>query len=65
MFWRFIDVLHALDFECFPKLLLIQLSLGHLLLVAPEVLDSEPDSAQFNGVELLDLVVILALLVFQ
>ena len=59
------NVLDSLDFHGLLEFLVVELFLGHLLLVTSEVLDSEPDSSKFNSVKFLDLVVIFATLVLQ
>lgn len=59
------DVARTLDLHGLLELLLIELILGHLLLVAPEVLNSESDSTQLDGVELLDFVIVLAVFVLK
>lgn len=60
-----IDVLGSSDLHSLSEFLLIKLALRHLETVASEVLDSESDSSQFDGVKLLDLVVVLAVLVLE
>ena len=60
-----INVSSSFYFHGFSKFLLVELILGHLDGVALEVLHSEPDSAQLNGIELLYFVVIFTTLVFQ
>ena len=60
-----INILGALHLHCFSQLLVIKLLFGHVDVVAPEILDTESDSSELDGVELLDLVVILAVFVLQ
>ena len=59
------NVFDSLDLHGLLKFLLIELPLGHLLLVTSEVLHSEPHSTKFNSVKFLDLVVIFAGLILQ
>lgn len=54
-----------LDGLGFLKLLLIELLRAHLQMIATEILHSETDTAELDGIEFLDLVVILAGLIFQ
>jgi len=60
-----LNILDAFDLESFSKLLIVQFGFRHLKFLTAEVLDSEPNSSQFNGIKLLDLVVILSTLIFQ
>ena len=62
---RIINILGALDLHGLPQFLLIQFFLGHLDVVAPEVLDSESNTTKLDGVEFLDLIVIFAVLVLE
>ena len=59
------DVGGTLDLHSFAQFLLVKFFFGHLLLVAPEVLDSESDSAQLDCIELLNLIVVLSSFVFE
>lgn len=49
----------------FFQLLIVKFSLGHLYFLAFEVFYSESDSAEFNGIELLNLVIVLSGLIFE
>ena len=64
--WGFVlDVLGPFDLHGLLQLLIVELVLGHLLLVASVVLNSEPDPSQLNGVELLNFVVVFAVFVLE
>ena len=62
---RFINVLRSLYFHGLSELLLVKFFFRHLLLVAPEVLDSESHSSEFDGIKLLNFVVILSVFVLK
>ena len=59
------EFLWSLDRLGFFELLLAEFLRTHVQTVTPEVLNSEPDSSELDGIELLNLVVILAILIFQ
>ena len=59
------DVFGSFDLHGLSQFLVVQLLLRHLHVVAPEIFDSESDSSELDGVELLDLVVVLAGLVLE
>lgn len=59
------DVFGSFDLHGLSKFLMVQLLLRHLHVVALEIFDSESDSSELDGVELLDLVVILARLILE
>ena len=59
------EFLWSLDRLGFFELLLVEFLRTHVQTVTPEVLNSEPDSSELDGIELLNLVVILAILIFQ
>ena len=59
------DVFGSFDLHGLSQFLVVQLFLRHLHVVAPEIFDSESDSSELDGVELLDLVVILPRLVLE
>ena len=59
------DVFGSFDLHGLSEFLVVQLFLRHLHVVAPEILDSESDSPELDGIKLLDLVVILASLVLE
>ena len=61
----FINVLCTFDLHSLFQLLVVKLLLGHLLLVATEVLNSESDSSEFDCVELLNFVVVFAVFIFK
>lgn len=59
------EFLWSLDRLGFFELLLVEFLRTHVQTVTPEVLNSEPDSSELDGIELLNFVVILAILIFQ
>ena len=59
------NVFGALHFHGLSQFLLIQLMLWKVNLVASEVFNSEPYSTQFNGIKLLDFVIIFSLLILE
>lgn len=65
LIFALINVLDTFDFHSLSKLLIIQFILGHFYLIASKILNSKSDSAELDGVELLDFIVIFASFVFQ
>jgi hypothetical protein len=64
--WGFIvNVLQSLHPHSLFQFLLVKFILRHLLLITSEVLHSEPDSSQFNGIKFLNLVVVFAVFIFE
>ena len=59
------DVLSSSDLHGLSELLLVEFLLRHLKRVAPEVLDSEPDSSDLDSVKLLNVVVVLPLFILE
>ena len=59
------DISCCLHHLSFLKLLVVEFFRCEIHLLASEIFDSEPHSAQLNGVELLDLIVKLSLRVFE
>lgn len=61
----FTKVLDSLDLLSFFKFLVVELSFTHHDLVTLEVLDSESNSTQFNGVKFLNFVVVFSSFIFE
>ena len=60
-----VHVLGAFHLHSLSQLLVVKLLLRHVDVVASEILDPEPNSAQLDGVKFFDFVVVLAVLIFQ
>lgn len=58
-----INIFCSFYFHSFSQFLLIQFFFGHVNCITSEVLYSESDTTQLNGVKFFNLVVILAILV--
>ena len=65
MILRFIDVLRSLHFHGLSKLLLVEFLFGHLLLVTSEVFYPKSYSTEFDGIKLLNFIVILSVFVLE
>ena len=60
-----VNILGALHLHCLSQFLLVKLVFRHVDVVASEILHSESDSSQLDGVELFNFVVVFAVLVLQ
>jgi len=60
-----IDIFGALHLHSLSQFLVIKLFLGHVDVIASEVLDSESNTTKLDGIKLFDFIIIFAVFVFQ
>ena len=61
----FAYIFYSPDLQGFTELLLVKFFFGKLNLVASEIINSESNSTQLDGIKFLDSIVVLSLLIFE